>query len=197
MWEERYSSHDDYLFGVAPAQFLTENPWLATPGGAALSAADGEGRNGVELARAGMLVSAFDLSPTAVERAKALAAREGVALDTRVCDWRGWDWSRRFDLVMGVFIQFTPPAERPAQFRDMARALKRGGRLALHGYTPGQVALGTGGPPDPARMWTPEILTAAFPDFRIERLATYERGVQEGRGHVGRSALIDFVAIKT
>lgn len=196
MWEDRYSSHDDYLFGTAPAQFLAENPWLAIPGGTALSVADGEGRNAVALAQAGMQVSAFDLSTTAVGRAQTLAAQKRVALTTQACDWQRWDWTRQFDLVMGIFIQFMPPAKRPDQLHDMARALKPGGRLVLHGYTPEQVALGTGGPPDPAQMWTPEILTAAFPDFRIERLATYEREVQEGHAHVGRSALIDFVAIK-
>lgn len=196
MWEERYSSQDDYLFGTSPAQFLTENPWLATPGGEALCVADGEGRNAVALARAGMEVSAFDLSATAVRRAQALAEKEGVALSTRVCEWGRWDWSRQFDMLLGIFIQFAPPAAQPDQFRDMARALKPGGRLVLHGYTPEQAALGTGGPPDPAQMWTPELLTGAFPDFRIERLAVYEREVQEGRGHAGRSALIDFVAIK-
>lgn len=196
MWEERYSSHGDYLFGTVPAQFLTENPWLGIPGKTALSVADGEGRNAVALARAGMQVSTFDLSPTAVGRANALADREGVSVATWVCNWQGWDWSRQFDLVMGIFIQFTSPTERPEQLADMATALKPGGRLVLHGYTPEQVALGTGGPQDPAQMWTPGILTAAFPGFRIERLATYEREVQEGRGHVGRSALIDYVAIK-
>lgn len=196
MWEDRYRSHDSYLFGTAPARFLTENPWLAIPGARALSVADGEGRNAVALARAGMQVTAFDLSPTAVGRAEALAAREGVALATQVCDWQGWDWSRQFDLVMGVFIQFMPPAAQPAQFADMARALRPGGRLVLHGYRPEQVALGTGGPPDPAQMWTAARLSAAFPDFRVERLAAYEREVQEGSAHVGRSALIDFVAVR-
>ncbi|RYG91812.1 hypothetical protein EU803_04960 [Loktanella sp. IMCC34160] len=36
----------------------------------------------------------------------------------------------------------------------------------------------------------------AFADWRIERIASYERDVQEGRGHSGRSALVDFVARK-
>ena len=196
MWEDRYRSQDGYLFGTAPAQFLTENPWLAIPDGTALSVADGEGRNGVFLAKAGMQVSAFDLSETAVGRAKALAAREGVALDTRVSDWDGWDWSRQFDLVMGIFIQFMPVDRRPAQFANIARAVKPGGRVVLHAYTPEQVALGTGGPGNPAQMWTAEILTHAFPGWKIERLAAYQRDVQEGRGHSGLSALIDFVAIK-
>lgn len=196
MWEDRYRGSDDYLFGTAPAQFLSENPWLARPGHTALSVADGEGRNAVHLAQAGMHVTSFDLSPTAIARARALAQGRGVALDARVCDWKGWDWERPFDLVLGVFIQFMPPALRPQQFADLARTLKRGGRLALHGYTPDQVALGTGGPSDPAQMWTPPMLLAAFPGWRVERLATYERDVQEGRGHSGRSALIDFVAIR-
>lgn len=194
MWENRYSKTTDYLFGTAPALFLTENPWLTAGVETALSVADGEGRNSVQLARAGLQVTAFDLSPTAVGRAKALAAKAGVALDTRESDWQGWDWDRQFDLVVGIFIQFMPPAERPAQFASLARAVKPGGRLALHGYTPEQVALGTGGPSDTAQMWTSEILLAAFPGWRIERLAAYERDVREGRGHSGRSALIDFVA---
>ncbi|MFN4099327.1 MAG: SAM-dependent methyltransferase [Pararhodobacter sp.] len=196
MWEARYSSSDDYLFGTEPVRLLTENPWLVIPGGAALSVADGEGRNAVALARAGMLVSSFDLSPTAVERARALASKAGVALDTQVCDWADWDWARPFDLVLGVFIQFMPPESRPGQFADLALAVKPGGRLVLHGYTPEQVPLATGGPSNPAQMWTPQMLRDAFPGWRIERLATYERDVQEGLGHSGRSALIDFVAIK-
>lgn len=196
MWEDRYAATPGYLFGQAPAAFLTDNPWLVMPGGRALSVADGEGRNAVHLARMGMQASAFDLSPTAVARAEALAAREGVALDTKVCGWDDWDWSQTFDLVLGVFIQFATPDWRPRQFADLARAVAPGGRLVLHGYTPEQVALGTGGPRDPAQMWTPNLLTAAFSGWRIERLATYEPDVQEGRGHSGRSALIDFVARK-
>lgn len=196
MWEDRYRSHEDYLFGTAPAKFLTENPWLVIPNGTALAVSDGEGRNGVHLAASGMHVTSFDLSPTAVGRARALAAGRGVSIDARVSDWKAWEWERPFDLVLGIFIQFMRPEYRPAQLADLARTLKPGGRVVLHGYTPEQVALGTGGPSDPAQMWTPQILIAAFPGWRIERLATYEREVREGRGHVGRSALIDFVARK-
>lgn len=196
MWEDRYRAESGYLFGQEPARFLAENPWLILPGGRALCVADGEGRNGVHLAREGMAVTSFDLSPTAVGRALALAAGVGVALDARVSDWAGWDWGQGFDLVAGIFIQFATPDWRPAQFADLARATAPGGRLALHGYTPQQVAFGTGGPPDPAQMYTEALLRDAFPGWRIERLAAYEREVQEGRGHRGRSALIDFVARK-
>jgi SAM-dependent methyltransferase len=195
MWEARHAAEAGYLFGTAPARFLTENPWIAEGAATALCVADGEGRNGVHLARAGLRVTSFDLSPTAVARARALAAGAGVALDAQVSTWQDWDWGRRFDLVVAIFIQFADPDFRARQFADFARAVRPGGRLALHGYTPEQVRFGTGGPPDPAHMYTEEMLRAAFAKgWRIERLAAYERELQEGRGHSGRSALIDLVA---
>lgn len=195
MWEARYAAEGGYLFGTAPAKFLSENPWIAGGCATALCVSDGEGRNGVHLARAGLRVTSFDLSPTAVGRAQALAADEGVEVEAHVCTWEAWDWDRPFDLVVAIFVQFADPAFRARQFADFARAVAPGGRLALHGYTPEQVALGTGGPPDPAHMYTEEMLRAAFAQgWRIERLAAYEREVQEGRGHSGRSALIDLVA---
>lgn len=193
MWEDRYSGSDGYLFGRAPAAFLTENPWIMTGARDALCVADGEGRNSVWLARHGLAVTAFDLSETAVRRAGDLADAENVRLDLHVSDWAGWDWSRQFDLVAGIYVQFMTPEQRVGQFADLRRAVRPGGRLVLHGYQPKQVEFGTGGPPDPAQMYTPELLTAHFGDWRIERLAAYERDVQEGRGHSGQSALIDLV----
>jgi len=91
MWEERYSAEGDYLFGRAPAAFLTENPWLWQGMESALCVADGEGRNSVFLAGQGLDVAAFDVSQTAVDRAEALAAAAGVRIDTRVSDWAGFD----------------------------------------------------------------------------------------------------------
>ncbi len=195
MWEARYAAEPGYLFGTEPARFLTENPFILEGCRSALLVADGEGRNGVHLARRGLQVTSFDLSPTAVARAEALARAAGVAVDARVSTWEDWDWSRPYDLVVAIFVQFADPAFRARQFADLARAVRPGGRLSLHGYTPEQVGLGTGGPPDPAHMYTEALLRDAFgTGWRIERLAAYEREVQEGRGHRGRSALIDLVA---
>lgn len=197
MWEERYSAAQDYLFGTAPAQFLLENPGWLVPGQSALAVADGEGRNSVHMAKQGLNVTAFDLSPTAVKRAGELGAAAGTSLDCHVSDWQSWDWDgASYDLVVGIFIQFTTPADRTIIFDKMKSALKPGGVLLLHGYRPEQVALGTGGSPYPERMYTQEMLQDAFGDFTIERLASYERDVQEGRGHSGKSALIDLIARK-
>jgi SAM-dependent methyltransferase len=196
MWEARYANAGDYLFGEEPAQMLVENPWMTDGADTCLCVADGEGRNGVWLAGQGLSVASFDLSPTAVERAQVLAAKSGVGINAYVSDWEGWDWSQSFDLVVAVFVQFMGPEARVRQFETLREAVRPGGRLVLHGYTPEQVEFGTGGPPYPENMYTPELLNDAFGDWRILRLAAYEREVQEGRGHSGHSALIDLVAEK-
>lgn len=196
MWEDRYASAEGYLFGEAPAQMLVENPWVIERAQDCLCVADGEGRNGVWLASQGLSVTSFDLSPTAVERARDLASRFGVQVDTHVTEWEGWDWSRSFDLVVAVFVQFMGADARERQFETLRQAVRPGGRLVLHGYTPKQLEFGTGGPPHAENMYTLELLQDAFQGWSIKRLAAYEREVQEGRGHYGQSALIDFVADK-
>ena len=197
MWEERYSKSDDYLFGRAPAQFLRENPGWLKPGLRGLAVADGEGRNSVFMAQRGVEMSAFDMSPTAVERARKLAQAAGVDVECRLSTWDGWDWGAPgHDLVAAIFIQFVGPEERGKQFANLKQAVKPGGVLLLHGYRPEQIELGTGGPPFAENMYTEEILGKYFGNWQIERLASYERDVQEGRGHSGKSALIDLIARK-
>ena len=197
MWEERYSGTDDYLFGTEPAVFLRENPGWFRAGETGLCVADGEGRNSVHMARQGLKVTAFDMSPTAIARGEKLAAERGVAVGFNVSDWGSWDWDAPvYDLVAAIFIQFAGPSERGKQFANLKAAVKPGGILMLHGYRPEQVALGTGGPPGVENMYTDEILRKYFGNWQIERLASYERDVQEGRGHSGKSALIDLIARK-
>ena len=196
MWEARYANAGGYLFGEAPAQLLVENPWVIDGVNTCLCVADGEGRNSVWLAEQSLSVTSFDLSPTAVERARKLAAKSDVRVQAHVSDWEGWDWSQSFDLVVAIFVQFMGPEARVRQFETLRQTVRPGGRLVLHGYTPEQIAFGTGGPPYPENMYTTELLNDAFGEWRILRLAAYEREVQEGRGHSGQSALIDLVAEK-
>lgn len=193
-WDDRYASAD-YLFGTEPAAFLRDHAGLIRPGARTLCVADGEGRNSVWLAQAGCTVTAFDLSATGLEKARALARARDVTVDFRQADILDWDWSAApYDLVVAVFIQFLPPAGRDAVFAGLRRALAPGGRLMLHGYTPEQVALGTGGPPHAENMYTEPMLRDAFGDLTVLRLSSYEKHLAEGTGHHGRSALVDLIA---
>ncbi|HKL54863.1 MAG: SAM-dependent methyltransferase [Roseovarius sp.] len=193
MWEERFAT-PEYVFGREPAAFLLDHADLLTPGATALSVADGEGRNSVFMAEQGMRVTALEFSPSAIAKARALAADKGQSVSFQEVDVLDHDWPDQYDLVAGIFIQFVGPDERPGLFAGMKRSVAPGGLILLHGYTPKQVEYGTGGPPDPANMYTEDLLQDSFAGWEILLCESYERDIREGRGHAGRSALIDFAA---
>lgn len=197
MWNERYAAASGYLFGTEPANFVRNAAPLLSPGARVLCVADGEGRNSVYLAGLGMKVTAMDASDVALEKAHALALARNVTVEFRLADISTWKWEpNRWDAVVAVFIQFADPDLRARIFAGMKRTLAPGGLLLLHGYTPEQVALGTGGPKDPDHMYTCEMLREAFGDQEIVRLEEYRAEIHEGKGHSGQSALIDMIARK-
>jgi len=197
-WSERFrNAGEDYLFGTAPTRFLALHEFLLGQGLTALSVADGEGRNSVWLAEQGLQVTAVEISAVAVEKARKLAAGRGAWVDFQVADLLAWEWPEAaYDLVVAVFIQFANPAERERVFAGMVKALKPGGRLLLHGYTPKQLEYRTGGPSAVENLYTPEMLRQAFAGLEIEELREYEVELAEGLAHRGQSALIDLVARK-
>lgn len=195
-WDERFE-RDGYLFGKAPNDFLKSQAHLFAPGQSVLSIADGEGRNSVFLAGLGARVTALEYSPVALEKARLLADERGVSVDhveQDVLDWR--PEADQYDVVVAIFIQFAPPADRTVLFENMKRAVKPGGLLVMEGYRPEQIDNGTGGPPSAENMYTRKLLEGAFADFDIELLNDYDKVIEEGNGHAGISALIDLVARK-
>lgn len=196
VWSQRYrDAGDDYLFGVAPCRFLEAHRHVLEAGATALSVADGEGRNSVWLAEQGLTVTALEISPVALEKARRLARGRGVEVDFVQTDIIANEWpAAEYDFVVGIFIQFVGPEEREIQFARLKRAVKPGGRLLLHGYTPKQIEYKTGGPSAVENLYTEDLLRAAFADFRIETLNAYEADIDEGKGHRGHSALIDLIA---
>jgi SAM-dependent methyltransferase len=195
-WNQRFAG-PDYHFGRAPNAFLARAASRLSPGQSALCVADGEGRNGVYLASLGLDVTAFDIAPNGVAKARALAAEQGVPMHVREADIRSWDWdARTYDAVVAIFIQFLAPGERDDVFRGMKRAVRPGGLLLLEGYRPEQIPYGTGGPDKPEHLYMQEWLAAQFADWEIQLLDAYDAEIHEGRGHAGMSALIDLVACR-
>jgi len=197
-WSARYrDAGDDYLFGTAPNKFLASQAALFGAGMSVLSVADGEGRNSVWLAEQGCAVTATEISQVALEKAAKLARRRHVAVDVVQADIFDWDWpTEAFDAVVGIFIQFAGPAERPRQMAGMKQAVKPGGLLLLQGYTPKQLKYRTGGPSAVENLYTEALLREMFADWEIVLLHEHEDLMEEGSAHAGRSALIDLVARK-
>ncbi len=198
MWSTRYrSAGEDYVFGTTPNRFLAAQSALLSAGSNALSVADGEGRNAVWLAEQGLQVTATEISPVALEKARKLAAGRHVEVDFVVADAVAWDYPEAaFDFVVGIFIQFADPVQRERIFAGMARALRPGGHLIVHGYTPKQLEYRTGGPSAVENLYTAELLRTAFPGLDIVHLQEYEDVLDEGVGHKGQSALVGLVARK-
>ena len=198
MWSTRYrDAGEDYVFGTTANRFLAAQSALLGSGRTALSVADGEGRNAVWLAEQGLRVTATEISPVALEKARKLAAGRHVEVDFVLADAVAWDYPEAaFDFVVGIFIQFADPVQRARIFAGMARALRPGGHLIVQGYTPKQLEYRTGGPSAVENLYTAELLRTAFPGLDIVHLQEYEDVLDEGVGHKGQSALVGLVARK-
>ncbi|MHB1219235.1 MAG: SAM-dependent methyltransferase [Alphaproteobacteria bacterium] len=193
-WDERFAT-DDFVFGREPNAFLRRAATHIAPGGSVLAVADGEGRNGVWLARQGFRVHAVDGSAVALAKSEKFAAEHGVTLRVERADLTLWCWPEAaYDAVVAIFIQFATAEEQPALFAGMARALKPGGVLLLEGYRPKQLEYGTGGPKQVENLYTRELLEAVFAALQILELREYDAVIEEGGAHSGMSALIDLVA---
>lgn len=194
-WDRRYSA-PAYAYGTEPNGFLVEVA-VRIPAGPVLCLAEGEGRNAVWLAARGHAVTAVDSSATGLAKAASLARSRAVHIETIVADLSSFAiapgaWSG----IVAIFAHL-PPHLRRAVHRAAARGLACGGVFVLEAFTPGQLALGTGGPKQRELLYTLDELRVDLGslDFKVGR--EVERDVVEGRYHTGRAAVVQVLAQAT
>lgn len=155
IWDQRYAG-DDYHFGTEPNAFLVAQQHWLKAGTSCLAVADGEGRNGVWLAQQGLDVLSVDASPVALAKAQRLANERGVQVRFELADLLQSELGEaRYDVVVAIFIQFVPPAQRAAMFAGIKRSLKPGGLLLLQGSRRASWSTAPGGRRRP-RICTPK-----------------------------------------
>ena len=66
----------------------------------------------------------------------------------------------------------------------------------MQGYRPEQLTYRTGGPSQVENLYTTALLEDLFGDFASVEINEHDSMVDEGGGHTGISALIDFVGRK-
>lgn len=195
MWDQRYAT-EDYVYGTKPNEFLVETIRGLNGGGRALCLAEGEGRNAVFLAEQGYEVHAVDASTVGLAKAERLARERGVRIVTEVANLDGYRIDPgAWDLIISIFCHLPAPVRR-ALHREVVAGLRPGGRFIAEAYTPAQLALRTGGPPDAALMMTLAELREELDGLHFELAREVEREVHEGRLHSGRGAVVQVVARK-
>jgi SAM-dependent methyltransferase len=132
-WEHHYQN--TAAGPVGPSAQLAAEVVGMTPG-TVLEAGCGTGADAVWLARQGWEVTAVDVSPTAVQHARTLAAKNEPDVTSHiswlVADLTGWQPPQQYDLVVSQYVHLDMP------FGDfvgrLARAVAPGGTLLIVGH---------------------------------------------------------------
>jgi SAM-dependent methyltransferase len=194
-WDERYAQ-EDWVFGTEPNDFLREQAHRI-PAGRILCLGEGEGRNSVYLAELGYEVVGVDRSQVGLDKAQALARQRGVFVETVVSsiedfDLRPGEWEG----IVSIFFHL-PPELRRKVHAAVVRGLAPGGILILEAYTPRQLEFGTGGPPDPSRLLTLDLVYQELAGLEPLLAREIQREVNEGRLHRGLGSVVQFVGMRS
>ena len=188
-WDERYTG-GGFQFGEAPNLFLLSQAHRLKPAMRALAVGDGEGRNGVWLAERGLVATSVDWSSVGLEKARALAARRGVALQTITADVSRWDWPvAGFDVIAWIFVHL-PPEDRALACAGALRALAPGGLLLLECFTPAQEGRRSGGPKHPSLLWSRALVEQHFAGLEVLELLEGTVALDEGPRHQGLAEVV-------
>ncbi len=170
-WEARYS-HDEQEFRQ-PSPLLVK--WIGeAPPGKALDLAAGMGRNAFFLAERGYEVTAVDLSPTAIRRARKQARKKSLPIEWIEADLDSYTLPGRYDLIVISFFYINKKLA-PA----IMEALNAGGVLIYENHM-----LPPQHPEEAAEHsfhFQPGELRALFPGLKL--LHYEERQAGEKGGH--------------
>ena len=194
-WDERYAE-PGFAYGTAPNAFLAQNAGRIPAAGNVLSLAEGEGRNAVFLAQRGFRVTAVDGSAVGLEKARQLAARSGVEIETIVADLATFELGKnQWDGIVSIWCHVSS-AVRARLHPAIVAALRPGGVLLLESYTPKQLEYKTGGPPSADLLTTQAELEHQLSGLGFLSCQEKTREVREGKYHNGMSAVVQLIARK-
>jgi SAM-dependent methyltransferase len=194
-WDERYAA-SELVWSATPNRFV-EAELADLPPGRALDVAAGEGRNALWLADRGWQVTALDFSRAGLDKGRALQARhergQELHVDWVVADALTWDpGPERYDLVLIAYLQLAADQRRTAVRRAFG-ALREDGTFFVVAHDSTNLTEGTGGPTDPAVLFTAEEVLAdldgeRFEVVRAERVARPVPAADDGHTHPGEGS---------
>src|SRR5699024_9297286 len=161
-WEEGYNAAKGDGAGLWAAQAHPQLQQIAgglSPGGA-LALATGDGRNASWLAHHGGPVTAVDFAAAGLDVARQRGAAEKVSVDWKLADVTQWTPEQLFDLVTITYLHLADDMNATV-IQRASQWVAPGGTLLVIGHDKDNIAHGTGGPQDPAVLYSPEMLRAA------------------------------------
>ena len=193
MWDERYQT-PEYIFGDQPCQWLIMNQHRLPQSGQVLALGDGEGRNGVFLAELGLEVTSVDLSEVGLSKARELAEKRGVSIQTVQADLKHYEITPESqDLIVSIYCHL-PDAIRKLVHSRTEEALKPGGLFILEAFNHSQLKYQSGGPKTTDLLYDLDALIGDFQALQIleafDGLCYLDEGVRhKGLGHIVRLVL--------
>lgn len=192
-WNARFQG-EGFAYGARASRLLMAFQDVLQPGMKVLVPGCGEGRDAVFLAKLGLDVHAVDISPVGLEKARKLAAAEGVSITTEETDLETWVWpEEHYHLVASIFLH-TLPDRREAFHHKMLASLVPGGLIFLEGFSPDQIVFqerfDSGGPKAEEMLFDPDMIAGDFGDAIPFSFWTGTEVLDEGPLHSGPAALL-------
>lgn len=178
-WDLRYAGTE--LVWTAEANRFVVQETAGLKPGRALDLAAGEGRNAVWLAERGWDVTAVDFSAVGLDKGRRLAAQRGVTADWVVADVLEYvPEPAAYDLVLIAYLQL-PAADLAGVLRRVVPALAADGTLLIVGHDLANLTEGTGGPQDPAVLYTAADIVEELGGLRVVTAGPVRRPVNGDR----------------
>jgi len=193
-WNERYKIHS-YVYGKEPNSFLVESIDFI-PGKNILCVADGEGRNGVWLARQGFTVTSIDYSVQGIKKAKKLAIENEVKVTFRNVDLFEVNLGvENYEGIISIFSHFNP-LDSQFLYDKYVDSLKPGGVIIIEVISKKQLNFNSGGPVNPDLLYNKKEIQNSFKGMEFLLLEERQVNLDEGQLHQGEAAVIRAVIKK-
>jgi len=194
-WERRYQEPGQ-LFAATPSPLLLDHQNLFDPTMRVLVPGDGEGRNGVWLAKQGLDVTSVEISSSAVEKARAWATKQSTALNQLCGDVLTYPLQENeFDAIVLIFVHL-PRNDMDSLLDKIQIAARPGGYFFFEGFHQDNLTACDSGPRDPDMLFTLDQLERRFSTWQIKLLTTVDTQVEKRGEFLGKGIAIHFIAQK-
>lgn len=198
-WNQRYGA-SEYAYGTEPNVFFKAQ-LDRLPAGRILLPAEGEGRNAVYAASQGWEVEAYDISEAGKAKALQLAAQQKVNIHYQVGTLKNLDYVNDSFDVIGLIFAHLPAEIRTNTHQRLSQLLRPGGHIILEAFHKEHLKYNqnnpqAGGPKNADLLYDIALLQQDFPGFKFWILEEKIYTLQEGKFHIGESAVVQMLAQK-